>query len=118
MRCRQDREPHRRVDYQRAIDDIVRRTQCPTCRRSLHGCSIEIVAHDDTSVLAELVCTGCGGARMMFADIGPQTAELIGALSVQERDERRRGPITADELIDVHRALASLEGVSARALVR
>jgi hypothetical protein len=98
------------IDYECAIQDISRRTACPNCRHSLSGCSMRVVTQDTSWVVAELICARCGGFRRMYADLGPDASELVSRL-LRRRQPDGSTPITADELIDVHRALTAMDGV-------
>jgi hypothetical protein len=71
---------------------------------------MRVVTQDTSWVVAELICARCGGFRRMYADLGPDASRLVRRL-VDGRQPVGSTPITADELIEVHRALTAMDGV-------
>src|SRR5437879_4719878 len=85
-----------------------REYECAKCSTSMGGCHFRIVARTRDSTLVEAKCAQCDTAILLHIsyrssdDDRSLRDEQQEAASIPEAD-----PITVDELIDVHSALAS-----------
>lgn len=79
--------------------------RCPVCRRSLADCQLRQVAHEGSQYTVQVTCNHCAMAFLV-------ALEVQGAAEEEEQVEQAEElpEITADEILDVHRALSRLSG--------
>ncbi len=93
------------------IRDRARFYNCPVCGRSLKGCDIQVLSHEEERFHLQVTCAQCqvtfivvlaiaGGAVEDIESVDPATVE---AAPVRE-------PISVDEILDVHLYLKSFQG--------
>jgi hypothetical protein len=102
------------------IRDRARFYNCPVCGRSLKGCDIQVLSHEDERFHLQVTCAQCqvtfivvlaiaGGAvdevESIETPAGGASASRASRDSVQEPD-----PISVDEILDVHLYLKSFQG--------
>jgi len=94
------------------IRDRARFYNCPVCGRSLKGCDVQVLSHEDESFRLQVTCAQCqvtfivvlaiaGGA---MEEIENATPEPAGAPVLEVE------PIRIDESIDLHVYLESFKG--------
>jgi hypothetical protein len=94
------------------IRDRARFYNCPVCGRSLKGCDVHVLSHEDERFHLQVTCAQCqvtfivvlaiaGGA---VEEIENATAEPVGT-TVAPRE-----PISVDEIIDLHLYLKNFQG--------
>ncbi len=108
------------------IRDRARFYNCPVCGRSLKGCDIQVLSHEDERFHLQVTCAQCqvtfivvlaiagGGVddlEKIAADIEP-VAETVAMVEASARGELLPDPepITIDEILDVHLYLKDFQG--------
>lgn len=98
------------------IRDRARFYNCPVCGRSLKGCDIQVLSHEEERFHLQVTCAQCqvtfivvlaiaGGAVEEVASV-----ETSGAPGHVEIGEPELEPITVDEILDVHLYLKNFQG--------
>ncbi|MHB1525898.1 MAG: hypothetical protein ACYDEA_02025 [Candidatus Dormibacteria bacterium] len=79
--------------------------RCPVCRRSLADCKMRQLTHHGSQYTVEVTCRKCDMAFVV-------ALELHGGGDEDKLSETTSGPppISADDLLDVHRALKGYQG--------
>lgn len=80
--------------------------RCPVCRRSLADCKMRQLNHSGHHYTVEVTCRKCDMAFVVALEVHGGEAEE----ELQLADEEEMPPITADELLQVHRALRGYQG--------
>ena len=76
--------------------------RCPVCRRSLADCELRQLAHQGPHYTVQVTCRHCSMAFLVALEVqGGAEAEV---------PDPERDPISAEELLDLHRRLAEYEG--------
>jgi hypothetical protein len=76
--------------------------RCPVCRRSLADCELRQLAHQGPHYTVQVTCRHCSMAFLVALEVqGGGAAEV---------DSKEREPISADELLELHRQLADYDG--------
>jgi hypothetical protein len=94
------------------IRDRARFYNCPVCGRSLKGCDVHVLSHEDERFHLQVTCAQCqvtfvvvlaiaGGA---VEEIENATAEAVGETVAPAE------PISVDEIIDLHLYLKNFQG--------
>src|SRR5207302_971555 len=110
------------------IRDRARFYNCPVCGRSLKGCDIQVLSHEEERFHLQVTCAQCqvtfivviaiagGGVEEIESVEAKATSITISsssAASLIEPDldlEPEPEPITIDEILDVHLYLKSFQG--------
>jgi len=103
------------------IRDRARFYNCPVCGRSLKGCDIQVLSHEDERFHLQVTCAQCqvtfivvlaiaGGAVEEIESVETQAQVAIVEASSAEVDESALEPITIDEILDVHLYLKDYQG--------
>ena len=115
------------------IRDRARFYNCPVCGRSLKGCDIQVLSHEDERFHLQVTCAQCqvtfivvlaiagGGVEdleKIAADIEPvaETTALVEASARAEVHDPE--PISIDEILDVHLYLKEFQGTLKDLLVQ
>ena len=94
------------------IRDRARFYNCPVCGRSLKGCDIQVLSHEDERFHLQVTCMQCQVTFIVVLAVAggavdeAETAEPVGSGAVGPEPE----PITVDEILDVHLYLKSFQG--------
>ena len=103
------------------IRDRARFYNCPVCGRSLKGCDIQVLSHEEERFHLQVTCAQCqvtfivvlavAGAGVDDVD-GMETFETVEAVEGPRRAAPRHDPepVTVDEILDVHLFLKSFQG--------
>ncbi len=97
------------------IRDRARFYNCPVCGRSLKGCDIQVLSHEEEKFNLQVTCAQCqvtfivvlavaGGAVEEVESV--ETLHVAHAAHVESEPE----PISVDEILDVHLFLKSFQG--------
>jgi|SRR5579859_5883879 len=100
------------------IRDRARFYNCPVCGRSLKGCDIQVLSHEEERFHLQVTCAQCqvtfivvlaiaGGAVEEVETV--ETVETAGALAAAAREPELE-PISVDEILDVHLYLKTFQG--------
>jgi len=80
--------------------------RCPVCRRSLGDCRMRQLTHQGSQYTVEVTCRKCDMAFVvaleLHSDSDSEETETLGADELE--------PISADEILEVHRALTGYQG--------
>ncbi len=94
------------------IRDRARFYNCPVCGRSLKGCDVQVLSHEDESFRLQVTCAQCqvtfivvlaiaGGALSEIEPEGGSAAAPAGPVA---------GPISIDEILGLHLYLKTFQG--------
>jgi hypothetical protein len=99
------------------IRDRARFYNCPVCGRSLKGCDIQVLSHEEERFHLQVTCAQCQVTFIVVLAIAGggveevesmEAIEASGALvTAQEPDLE---PISVDEILDVHLYLKTFQG--------
>ena len=101
------------------IRDRARFYNCPVCGRSLKGCDIQVLSHEQERFHLQVTCAQCqvtfivvlaiaGGA---VEDVDPVEGASDSAMAhANAATEAEPDPISVDEILDVHQYLKSFQG--------
>jgi hypothetical protein len=110
------------------IRDRARFYNCPVCGRSLKGCDIQVLSHEDERFHLQVTCAQCqvtfivvlaiaGGAVEEIESVeaaqltaAETSARVDGAVSGAMTEEPDLEPISIDEILDVHLYLRDFQG--------
>ena len=107
------------------IRDRARFYNCPVCGRSLKGCDIQVLSHEDERFHLQVTCAQCqvtfivvlaiagGGVEEIEGVEAPATSMVeAGATAASDGHETYPDPepITIDEILDVHLYLKDYQG--------
>ncbi len=94
------------------IRDRARFYNCPVCGRSLKGCDVQVLSHEEERFHLQVTCAQCQVTFIVVLAIaGGAVEELEGAPTERAPEpSREREPISVDEMLDVHVFLKSFQG--------
>ena len=108
------------------IRDRARFYNCPVCGRSLKGCDIQVLSHEDERFHLQVTCAQCQVTFIVVLAIAGSGVEEVegdeaATLMAREHDgdhdldrdldrEPEPEPITVDEILDVHLYLKNFQG--------
>lgn len=78
--------------------------RCPVCRRSLADCKMRQLTHQGSRYTVEVTCRKCDMAFVVALELHG------GGDEEEEAAQATAPPITADDILDVHRALKGYQG--------
>jgi hypothetical protein len=94
------------------IRDRARFYNCPVCGRSLKGCDVQVLSHEEERFHLQVTCAQCqvtfivvlaiagGAVEEIESVVAEPTAEPVAALE----------PISVDEILDLHIMLKGFQG--------
>ncbi|HKW59957.1 MAG TPA: hypothetical protein VJR46_09425, partial [Candidatus Dormibacteraeota bacterium] len=94
------------------IRDRARFYNCPVCGRSLKGCDVQVLSHEDETFRLQVTCAQCQVTFIVVLAIAG------GALSEVESEKEpaqepagpQAEPISVDEILDLHLYLKGFQG--------
>ncbi|HET7467547.1 MAG TPA: hypothetical protein VFL29_12865 [Candidatus Dormibacteraeota bacterium] len=107
------------------IRDRARFYNCPVCGRSLKGCDIQVLSHEDERFNLQVTCAQCqvtfivvlaiaGGAVDDVESVETASEQATSSSrarsSAQAVSAPEPDPISVDEILDVHLYLKSFQG--------
>jgi hypothetical protein len=105
------------------IRDRARFYNCPVCGRSLKGCDIQVLSHEDERFHLQVTCVQCQVTFIVVLAIAGgavediESVETTAASSSRARaakaaaaSPREPEPISVDEILDLHLYLKSFQG--------
>src|ERR1700730_7540472 len=94
------------------IRDRARFYNCPVCGRSLKGCEVEVLSHEEERFHLQVTCAQCQVTFIVVLAIAGGAVEEIESVESDFDLEPApaREPITVDEIIDLHLYLKSFQG--------
>jgi hypothetical protein len=108
------------------IRDRARFYNCPVCGRSLKGCDIQVLSHEDERFHLQVTCAQCqvtfivvlaiaGGGVEEIESVAAQlpdvqAAAMVEAEAAEDEEQSDLEPISVDEILDVHLYLRDFQG--------
>jgi hypothetical protein len=92
------------------IRDRARFYNCPVCGRSLKGCDVQVLSHEDERFHLQVTCAQCQVTFVVVLAIAGGAVEEIGAPEKVEATEPAPEPISVDEILDLHLFLKGYQG--------
>ncbi|HKW70021.1 MAG TPA: hypothetical protein VJP81_05500 [Candidatus Dormibacteraeota bacterium] len=94
------------------IRDRARFYNCPVCGRSLKGCDVQVLSHEDESFRLQVTCAQCQVTFIVVLAIagGALTEIEAEAESATDPAGSVAEPISVDEILDLHLYLKSFQG--------
>jgi len=93
------------------IRDRARFYNCPVCGRSLKGCDVQVLSHEDERFHLQVTCAQCQVTFVVVLAIaGGAVEETLGATKPSEEPVAEAEPITVDEILDLHLMLKTFQG--------
>jgi hypothetical protein len=104
------------------IRDRARFYNCPVCGRSLKGCDIQVLSHEEERFHLQVTCAQCqvtfivvlaiaGGAVEEVESVEAASAvTLVGESAGEGERLSAPEPISVDEILDVHLYLKNFQG--------
>jgi hypothetical protein len=94
------------------IRDRARFYNCPVCGRSLKGCDVQVLSHEEERFQLQVTCAQCQVTFIVVLAIAGGAVEEIEKVTPGPEPEPvlAAEPITVDEIIDLHLYLKSFQG--------
>jgi hypothetical protein len=94
------------------IRDRARFYNCPVCGRSLKGCDVQVLSHEEERFHLQVTCAQCQVTFIVVLAIaGGAVEEIDKAIPEQEAEPIEAAePITIDEILDLHVYLKNFQG--------
>ena len=94
------------------IRDRARFYNCPVCGRSLKGCGVQVLSHEEERFHLQVTCAQCQVTFIVVLAIAGGAVEDIESIEAEGATEPAvaREPISVDEIIDLHLMLKSFQG--------
>ena len=94
------------------IRDRARFYNCPVCGRSLKGCDVQVLSHEEERFHLQVTCAQCQVTFIVVLAIAGGAVEEIAAVAPEplEDPEPVAEPISVDEILDLHLYLKSFQG--------
>ena len=94
------------------IRDRARFYNCPVCGRSLKGCDIQVLSHEEERFHLQVTCAQCQVTFIVVLAIAGGAVEDIETIEspVEEELALAREPISVDEILDLHLYMKNFQG--------
>ena len=94
------------------IRDRARFYNCPVCGRSLKGCDVQVLSHEEERFHLQVTCAQCQVTFIVVLAIAGGAVEEIEKAIPEPVGEPMAAaePITVDEIIDLHLYLKNFQG--------
>ena len=92
------------------IRDRARFYNCPVCGRSLKGCDVQVLSHEDERFHLQVTCAQCQVTFIVVLAIAGAAVEEVESVEPVEEPVARAEPISVDEILDLHLYLKSFQG--------
>lgn len=99
------------------IRDRARFYNCPVCGRSLKGCDIQVLSHEEERFHLQVTCAQCQVTFIVVLAIAGGAVEEVESMEAVESPGALVGahepdlePISVDEILDVHLYLKTFQG--------
>jgi hydrogenase maturation factor HypF (carbamoyltransferase family) len=93
------------------IRDRARFYNCPVCGRSLKGCDVQVLSHEDDRFHLQVTCAQCQVTFIVVLAIaGGAVDEIETAVPEAVEELPVAEPISVDEILDLHLYLKSFQG--------
>src|SRR5438034_10734628 len=93
------------------IRDRARFYNCPVCGRSLKGCDVQVLSHEDESFRLQVTCAQCQVTFVVVLAIAGGAMEEIENSTSEPAEEpvAAAETISVDEILDLHLYLKSFQ---------
>ncbi|MHB8613863.1 MAG: hypothetical protein ACYDAL_15795 [Candidatus Dormibacteraceae bacterium] len=94
------------------IRDRARFYNCPVCGRSLKGCDVQVLSHEEERFHLQVTCAQCQVTFIVVLAIAGGAVEEIET-AIPEPESKPVAavePITIDEILDLHVYLKNFQG--------
>ena len=94
------------------IRDRARFYNCPVCGRSLKGCDVQVLSHEEERFHLQVTCAQCQVTFIVVLAIAGAAMEEIESATQEQVAEPvvTAEPISVDEIIDLHLYLKNFQG--------
>jgi hypothetical protein len=93
------------------IRDRARFYNCPVCGRSLKGCDVQVLSHEDERFHLQVTCAQCQVTFIVVLAIAGGAVEEIESTSQPVGEPVPAAePISVDEILDLHLYLKNFQG--------
>lgn len=94
------------------IRDRARFYNCPVCGRSLKGCDVQVLSHEEERFHLQVTCAQCQVTFIVVLAIAGGAVEEIEKATPEPDLEpvAAAEPITIDEILDLHVYLKNFQG--------
>lgn len=93
------------------IRDRARFYNCPVCGRSLKGCDVQVLSHEDERFHLQVTCAQCQVTFIVVLAIaGGAVEEIESTTQTVPEPVAAAEPISVDEILDLHVYLKSFQG--------
>jgi hypothetical protein len=92
------------------IRDRARFYNCPVCGRSLKGCHIEVLSHEDERFHLQVTCAQCQVTFVVVLAIAGGGVDESEIAEPAVEPVAQAEPISVDEILDVHLYLRDFQG--------
>ena len=94
------------------IRDRARFYNCPVCGRSLKGCDVQVLSHEEERFHLQVTCAQCQVTFIVVLAIAGGAVEEIDKVmpEVEAEPYVAPEPISVDEIIDLHVYLRNFQG--------
>ncbi|HYR54010.1 MAG TPA: hypothetical protein VEQ13_03715 [Methylomirabilota bacterium] len=94
------------------IRDRARFYNCPVCGRSLKGCDIQVLSHEEERFHLQVTCVQCQVTFIVVLAVAGAAVDEIESVETAGEVESApaREPISVDEIIDLHLFLKNFQG--------
>jgi len=94
------------------IRDRARFYNCPVCGRSLKGCDVQVLSHEDERFHLQVTCAQCQVTFIVVLAIAGGAVDEIEVATPEHVEEpvAVAEPISVDEILDLHQYLKGFQG--------
>jgi hypothetical protein len=92
------------------IRDRARFYNCPVCGRSLKGCEVQVLSHEDERFHLQVTCAQCQVTFIVVLAIAGGAVDEIESALPEPEPVAAVEPISVDEILDLHLYLKSFQG--------
>jgi hypothetical protein len=94
------------------IRDRARFYNCPVCGRSLKGCDVQVLSHEDERFHLQVTCAQCQVTFIVVLAIAGAAMDETEAAAPEATSEpvMEAEPISVDEILDLHLYLKNFQG--------
>jgi len=94
------------------IRDRARYYNCPVCGRSLKGCDVQVLSHEEERFHLQVTCAQCQVTFIVVLAIAGGAVDEIESMTTEPATEpvAAAEPISVDEILDLHLYLKNFQG--------
>jgi hypothetical protein len=94
------------------IRDRARFYNCPVCGRSLKGCDVQVLSHEEERFHLQVTCAQCQVTFIVVLAIAGAAVDEIEGVEAEPAGEpvAEAEPISVDEILDLHLLLKNYQG--------